>query len=496
MSESVTDVSPLHVEQVFKVSGVPGATFVKPAAFQTLKVALRTPGRGVVLEGPSGIGKSTAVTKALEELDLAGDIRELSARNPGDIEHIRLLPTTASFGTVVIDDFHRLDDSLKAQLSDLLKVTSDTADPNRKVVIVGINDAGRALVNTSADVVDRIDIIKFETELEPKIDELVAQGEQALNISIEARQKIVEGAGGSFYVAQLLCLQACIEAGVDAACSEEVQVSTPYSTVQRVILNRQRLKFGETLRKFARGNRFRPGGRAPYLHVLKWLAQASSWSISILDEIRNHPTEKASVSQIIDGGYLAGLASDAEVAKIMHFDSQTKVLSVEDPMLVYYLRNIDWGAFVREIGFTKFEHAEAYDVALSFAGEDRGYAQNLRDVIEDSGYAVFYDFNEQHRILGEDVEAFLEPIYRSGSRLVVAVLGKTYGLKRWTLFEAGAYKDRIDAGQVVGIWARDVPASPFDSLRGRGQLSFDPAGDLAAQAREHGASIIKKVDEM
>jgi len=52
-------MSSLRVEDVFKISGVPTHTFVKPSGFNRLQVALRTPGRGVIVEGPSGIGKST-----------------------------------------------------------------------------------------------------------------------------------------------------------------------------------------------------------------------------------------------------------------------------------------------------------------------------------------------------------------------------------------------------------------------------------------------------
>ena len=103
-------------------------------------------------------------------------------------------------------------------------------------------------------------------------------------------------------------------------------------------------------------------------------------------------------------------------------------------------RSISWGEFVREVGFTKVDYEERYDVALTFAGEDRSYAEHLRDELEDQGHAVFYDMAEQHLILGQDVEAYVGPIYASGSRFVVAVLGEMYGRKRWTLFEADQYR--------------------------------------------------------
>jgi MoxR-like ATPase len=59
---------PPLLEEVYETSGVPTYTFVEPTVFRRLSVALRTPGRGVVVEGPPGIGKTTAVTRALEAI--------------------------------------------------------------------------------------------------------------------------------------------------------------------------------------------------------------------------------------------------------------------------------------------------------------------------------------------------------------------------------------------------------------------------------------------
>lgn len=485
----------INVEEVFKVSGVPEYTFVPPSSYSQLKVALRTPGRGVIIEGPSGIGKSTAINRALKEIG-AHDVTELSARSPEDVEYLEILPELKKFGTVVIDDFHRLSQRLKDTLSDLLKVTSDTADPTRKLVIIGINDAGRSLIESSRDVADRIEVVRFEVETETQIKRLITAGEEKLNISLRAKETIAGRAGGSFFVAQLLCLHACIEANFLESESSLREITTPYTAIQRRVVDRQRDKFGDDIRKFARGTKFRPGGRAPYLHILSWLANSTTWSISIPEQIMQHPSEKASVTVVMERGYLANLVNDPAIAPLMHFDKSTKVLSVEDPMLVFYLRNINWSDFVREVGFKKVDYEESYDIALSFAGEDREYAQMLHDVLVDNGYAVFYDFAEQHRIIANDVEKYLGPIYESGSRYVVAVLGKTYGTKRWTLFEASKYASRLAEGSVIPIWAIDATTSPFDSFaQTSGRLSYDPHGDLLDQAEKHGEIVARKLDE-
>jgi hypothetical protein len=488
-------VTTRRVEDVFKISGVPTYTFVKPSEFDRLKVALRTSGRGVVVEGPSGIGKSTAVTKVLDDLGIGKDVVKLSARDPADIEYIELLPELSPFGTVIIDDFHRLSDSTKARIADLLKVTADIEDPGRKLVIIGINEAGRALIKSSPDLSNRIDVIRFEIEPDFKIDELIRAGEDALNVEIGARELIVEKARGSFYLAQLLCMDACVMDSITERPSDRILCSTSFAAIQRRVVDRQKERFGDTLRSFARGTKFRPSGRAPYLHILKWLSESDSWSISIPDEMRRHPNEKASVSVVLEAGYLQGLTSTPPIAEILHFDPDARILAVENPMLIFYLRNISWSDFVRDVGFTKVDYKQNFDFALSFAGEDRGYADHLRNNLEDRGHTVFYDYAEQHRFLGQDIEIYMGPIYASDSRCVVAILGEAYGRKRWTLFEESQYRSRIENGEVVPIWSTRVPPTPFDDTRQRGGLNFDPGGDLMQQAYDHAEILSRMIAE-
>ena len=118
-----------------------------------------------------------------------------------------------------------------------------------------------------------------------------------------------------------------------------------------------------------------------------------------------------------------------------------------------------------------------YDFALSFAGEDRPLADALNELLEADDYVVFYGLNEQARIIGEDVEAFLAPIYAADSRFVIAMLGRMYGEKRWTIFESDQFKERFDDGHVIPIWDRDALPSRFDETRKIGCLTFDAAAD-------------------
>ncbi|MFG2584413.1 AAA family ATPase [Streptomyces malaysiensis] len=133
-----------YMEDVFKLNGVPDVTFVRPVEFPRLLVALRTHGRGVVIEGPSGIGKTSAVTKALEELGIQADVLTLSARKKADLELIKELPEIVAAGFVVIEDFHRLDSEIKLRIADHLKVLADEEREDTKIVVIGINRGSRS----------------------------------------------------------------------------------------------------------------------------------------------------------------------------------------------------------------------------------------------------------------------------------------------------------------------------------------------------------------
>ena len=293
----------------------------------------------------------------------------------------------------------------------------------------------------------------------------------------------------------MLCFEMCVISGVLERADDTLLIDRSLSGVVQRVMARQEARFGESLRNFVRGTRFRPGGRAPYLHILHWLSNAENWSISLRDELALHPSERISVGQVVEKGYLAKLIEVQGLSNMLHYDPVTGVLSVEDPHLIFYLRNIDWPKFIRDAGFTGIEYDVEYDIALSFAGEDRDYAELLYNYLTDHDFAVFYDRAEQHRILAQNVELFLAPIYESGARYVVAALGETYGIKRWTLFESDRFKPRIEAGEVVPIWSTKIPPSAFDEIRKIGNLTFDPDGDVDQQAREAAEVIAKTLED-
>jgi hypothetical protein len=84
---------------------------------------------------------------------------------------------------------------------------------------------------------------------------------------------------------------------------------------------------------------------------------------------------------------------------------------------------------------------EQYDVALSFAGEDRAYVEEVAITLKGAGVNVFYDKFESAQLWGKNLIDHLAEIYRN-SRYVVMFVSKAYVEKAWTNHERKHAQDR------------------------------------------------------
>ncbi|HWR38158.1 MAG TPA: TIR domain-containing protein [Patescibacteria group bacterium] len=137
--------------------------------------------------------------------------------------------------------------------------------------------------------------------------------------------------------------------------------------------------------------------------------------------------------------------------------------------------------FSKKVGFFGTDFESQYDYALSFAGSDRDVAKAIADKLAECEIEVFYDENEQARILAENIEDYLAPIYRSGASFILVLFGPEYPQRIWTNFESKQFKDRFDDKRVIPIWFKNVTRGVFDATNGIGSLSFDRDGNFDEQ---------------
>lgn len=475
MMTTSMSIPPIELQDVFKKSGVPTHTFVESSEFNRVLVALRTPGRGMVIEGPSGIGKTSSIRRAIEKVPGVG-CKFLSARRLVDVGEIESIPDNDGVGLVIIDDFHRLEERVRQRLADKIKLLSDEEDETSKLVLIGINRAGQSLIDYAPDLLHRVEIIRFGRTNIERVAELIQRGQEALNCSISSASGIAEEAEGSFAMAQVLCHEACLQAGVLARDEQTQSVSASLPAVRESVIRELTPTFFQVAKDFATGNKLRREGRAPYLHLLKWLSATPEGDLDTREAIRANPALKGSVSQVIEKEHLATLLSgNSRISSIVHFDQVSQLLTVEDPKFLYFIRHLVWSKFARQVGYDSLEFEGRFDYALSFAGEDRDIARALCERLQQCEMTVFYDENESHRILGNDVEEYLAPIYRTEANYVLPMISTTYPRKIWTKFESDQFKNRFGENSVLPVLLNDFCPSQFDISSDVGHLRIRQA---------------------
>ncbi len=76
-----------------------------------------------------------------------------------------------------------------------------------------------------------------------------------------------------------------------------------------------------------------------------------------------------------------------------------------------------------------------YDVAVSFAGEDRAVVVQFAEILMSQGLKVFYDEWEQSNLWGRDLYQHLDEVYSKKALFCVIFLSAHYAVKVWTNHE-------------------------------------------------------------
>jgi hypothetical protein len=78
-----------------------------------------------------------------------------------------------------------------------------------------------------------------------------------------------------------------------------------------------------------------------------------------------------------------------------------------------------------------------FDFSISFAGTDRGIAEELAKKLAVKGLAVFYDVSFRSRLLGKRLGKEFQYIFGKGTRFFVPLVSRHYVERKWPQFEWG-----------------------------------------------------------
>lgn len=443
------------LEEVFVTEGMPRFTFVKPPNYNNILLDVRHPGKPVIIEGQSGTGKTTCIKKVLEQLgDAAAEY--LTARSSTDLHSIEEVARGARKGRFVIDDFHRLSHETQIALGDIAKHSAESDDSERvKLIIIGINRVGAELIQLVPDIAKRVGTHKIQPGTEVSIEKLIVEGCDRLNIEIQDKQKIFEESQGDYWLTQQLCQMACMMNDIMESQDDRLSLSFELNDLRGRVVEKLSSAYDPAVKEFCRGVRFRPNND-PYLKLLKKISEQNS-SIVDLNELANaHEDVRGSINNIKEYRLTVLLRDKPLSGRHFYYNSESKNFAIEDPALFFYLKHLDWDVLRKGCGFRETSRDYEYDIALSFAGENRPLAREIANQLGVLDANVFFDENFESNFLGGAWSQQFERIFGHDSRLVVCLLDSCYREKIWPTFERECFLPRVREKEVIPVFLDDT----------------------------------------
>lgn len=171
----------------------------------------------------------------------------------------------------------------------------------------------------------------------------------------------------------------------------------------------------------------------------------------------------ATLFEMISGGISLRHVMERDVLEFNLDDYSEKLLKVIEQALEDKPENRFRS--VREMKeILKKDRIYEYDIALSFAGEDRAYVEKVAKHLTDRGIRVFYDTYEQVELWGKDLYIHLADVYQNKAKYCIIFISKFYEKKLWTSHEkkaafARAFRSsseyilpaRFDDTEIMGI---------------------------------------------
>lgn len=475
-----------RLEDVFNEARYPELTFVQPREYRHIKSSFRAEGKHITLSGPSGCGKTTLVHALLRDLGLQlSDVLMLNGRSYSGIESILEVfgkdlgaePTLEAVTAllqlvkfVIVDDFHHLSRSARLELARYLKLWHE----NRvRFVIVGIASSANELMGADAELGIRNDPFELGTQDEGFTLSLIGLGERALNLQFADvfKTQIVAGCNGVPSIVHVICRTACVEAGVEATVEGPARiVDFRLQNLRDAVLRIFDAKYFEKVVGLAKGKQQARSVHNTYFDIVERIAKDGRSEIPVeylFSEIVGKITDTKARSRKATSFYnclhnLDDVINSKGLSDVLLYSKGAKYIAIDDPSFRFYLNMLDMESVrskvhIREEKFT-------YDVAVSFAGEVRSTVIQFVEAAKQRGLAVFYDFDQQAQLWGQDLRRRLAEVYANEALYMVVFLSETYPERDWSSFELAVGKDaekkrtaeyllpiRVDDVHVVGL---------------------------------------------
>lgn len=331
---------------LFERNGAPRRLYVEPAQARRIRASLSVKGRGLVIEGPSKIGKTTALLREMERVDAT--YRWLDASL--EAEEIRAaIEARALEGHLIIDNAHALAPDLLARLARWLRAEADNRAPRGKLTILGIPGTTRRLSATQRDLLGRFDEVRMARQPEEKIRELVDTAERVGRLRFLHKSEIVKASHGSFQLAQMLCYECAFAGRVEVVGDACVDVAATVGDVRSEVQETLGLQFDDRVLSFVNADEA-TGTHGAGLAMLWEISQSGDERVA-LSELRNKYTALGPAWDMWERGGHERVTGEEGAAN--RFDPRELVqlssgsVEAEDPLFRFYLQGVDWDDLAR-----------------------------------------------------------------------------------------------------------------------------------------------------
>lgn len=177
----------------------------------------------------------------------------------------------------------------------------------------------------------------------------------------------------------------------------------------------------------------------------------------------NNNESKFKVWQIWYDDRISGQPINPEIQKkLTDIPDRLSEEAVENKHKYIFERSKD--LFKKNTSLVHLSNQRIYQVAVSFAGEDRSFVDEYCSFLKESGVSIFYDDFEQANLWGKNLYQYFNDIYKNKCDYCVVFISKNYAEKAWTKHElesaqARAFQEnkeyilpvRLDSTELPGV---------------------------------------------
>lgn len=107
-----------------------------------------------------------------------------------------------------------------------------------------------------------------------------------------------------------------------------------------------------------------------------------------------------------------------------------------------------------------------FDVAVTFAGEDRVFVDAVVNLVKDAGFSVFYDEDAKVEMWGEDLTEYFPDVYERRARFAVMFISASYAAKPWTRLERRSVLLKALQSDTAYLLPVRLDSTPLPGVRG------------------------------